>query len=136
MHVERHCRPNSILVLHDCLPTDVGMTRRERPWSAAAGPTRSPLAWTGDVWKVLAILRALRPALRILALDAAPTGLVLVTGLDPASTVLQERYFDIVEEYQALDLATIGLAEFVAAQQVRPTRSLVTQADFARHFWL
>lgn len=136
MHVERHCRPNSILVLHDCLPSDIGMARRDRHWSEAAGPTRSPSAWAGDVWKVLAILRALRPDLRIMVLDAAPTGLVLVTGLDPANTVLQERYFDIVEEYQALDLATIGLADFVAAQQVRPTRSLVTQADFARHFWL
>lgn len=136
MHVERHCRPNSVLVLHDCLPTDIGMTRRERAWTEAAGPTRSRLAWAGDVWKVLAILRALRPELRLLVLDAAPTGLVLVTGLDPASTVLQERYFDIVEEYQALDLAAIGLADFVAAQQVRSTRSLVTQADFACNFWL
>lgn len=136
MHVEQQCRPNSVIALHDCLPGDVGMTRRERAWTEAAGPTRSQVAWTGDVWKVLSILRALRPDLRILALDAAPTGLVLVTGLDPASTVLRERYFDIVEEFQGLDLAGIGLAEFVEAQQVRPTRSLVTQADFARYFWL
>jgi hypothetical protein len=138
IQAERHCRPNSVVVLHDCLPTDIGMARRERgaPTGPEGLPTRSATAWTGDVWRILPILRARRPELRILALDAAPTGLVLVTGLDPASRVLEERYFDIVEEGHALDLGAIGLGAFVEAQQVRPTRSLTTETDLARHFWL
>ncbi len=138
LHVERYCRPNSVIVLHDCLPTDIGMARRERgaPTGPGGLPTRNATAWTGDVWRMLPALREHRPELRLAALDAVPTGLVLVTGLDPSSTVLRERYFDIVEECHALDLGAIGLDAFVASQQPRPTRSLTTEAEFAAHFWL
>ena len=136
MHVEQHCRPNSVIVLHDCLPTDVGMTRRVNPWTEADGPIRDSLAWTGDVWKVLPALRTYRPELRIHVFDAPPTGLVMVTGLDPASTVLRTRYFDIVEQFRDLDLVAIGLAAYTASQGPRSTRSLTTDIEFRRHFWL
>lgn len=137
LNTEPHCRPNSVVVLHDCLPTDVGQTRRTqaRP-TPADGPTRNPILWTGDVWKVVAILRKYRPELRLLTLDAPPTGLVAITGLDPRSTLLKGRYFDIVREFREVSLAEIGLADYVAQQDVQPTRSLLTMQDIARHFWL
>lgn len=38
--------------------------------------------WTGDVWQVMLILKKYRPDLFVHVLDAASTGLVLVTNLD------------------------------------------------------
>lgn len=135
MNTEAHCRPNSIIALHDCVPTDVGMTRRD-PYAAIEGMTRNPGMWTGDVWKIVPILRKYRPGLRIHVLDAPSTGLVLVTGLDPASTVLRERYFDIVAEAMAMDLAGIGIDSQRAGLDLRSTHDFMGLTRLAQHFWL
>src|SRR5215212_8626761 len=52
INTEKHCRPNSIIALHDCVPRDTLMTRRVQP---------PPGAWTGDVWKTVPILKQYRP---------------------------------------------------------------------------
>jgi len=134
INAERHCRPNSILVLHDCLPTDSGMTRRRQ--NGPPGRTRHPSAWAGDVWKLVPILERHRPDLRLHLLNARPTGLVLITGLDPASRVLAERYHPIVEEFAPLDIAEIGVAAHLASLPVRDTRAYLAPDDIRRHFWL
>jgi hypothetical protein len=74
--------------------------------------------WTGDVWRTLWALRQYRPDLDITVLDAGPTGLVLITGLDPASTLLAEREAEIVAAMMAQSLEAIGLPAWHAAQQV------------------
>lgn len=132
INTEAHCRAGSVVVLHDCLPTDVAMTRRAQRYTPEHGPTRAPGAWAGDVWKLVPILRRHRPDLKLLVLDAPPTGLVLISGLDPSSTVLRDRYDQIVAEYAALDLAAIGISAYAAEQDVQPTRSVATRADLAR----
>lgn len=134
-NVEQHCRPNSIVAMHDCVPTDIGMTRRD-PYAKADGITRNPGMWTGDVWKIVPILRKYRPDLRIHVLDAPSTGLVLVTGLDPFSTLLRDRYQDIVAEAAAMDIAAIGIDKVRADLDVRSTHDYAGQAKIARHFWL
>ncbi|GGG30502.1 hypothetical protein GCM10010964_18040 [Caldovatus sediminis] len=134
LNTERHCRPNSVIVLHDCLPTDAGMTRRAQ--SGPRGPTRDPNVWTGDVWKLVPILRRHRPELRLHLLNARPTGLVLITGLDPGSTVLSRRYHEIVEEFAPLDIAEIGVTAHLASLPVRDTRAYRAPQDLRRHFWL
>jgi hypothetical protein len=55
--------------------------------------------WTGDVWKLVPILHRWRPDLEIRCLDCPPTGLVLCTNLDPASTVLADAYNKILAEW-------------------------------------
>jgi hypothetical protein len=57
------------------------------------------------VWKTAAILKAHRPDLRITAFNARPTGLVAITNLDPRSTVLEGRYFELTEQYVGRDLS-------------------------------
>ena len=47
-------------------------------------------------------LRALRPDLRIVTLPTAPSGLTVVTGLDPSNTLLSERRTAIRESYAGL----------------------------------
>jgi hypothetical protein len=56
------------------------------------------------VWKVLACLRTYRPDLIIHVIPARPSGLGLITNLDPDSTVLHEKFDQIVAEYQGQDL--------------------------------
>jgi hypothetical protein len=47
--------------------------------------------WTGDVWKTVVALREFRPDLVVRTIDLGPTGLTLVTNLNPASTVLRDQ---------------------------------------------
>ena len=86
MNVERHAEWSSVVVFDDILP--------RRPVEAARD--RQTRAWTGDVFKLLAILAKHRPDLVCLQVGTRPTGLLLVTGLDPDSDVLGERYEEIV----------------------------------------
>lgn len=102
-NAERLCSPQSLIVMHDCFPLTEAMAERDPAVCAARGAS-TPYggAWTGDVWKVLPILQRYRPDLKVVCLNCEPTGLVCVTGLDPASTVLRDEYVPIVTEYAAL----------------------------------
>ena len=135
-NVERHCRPNSILAVHDCFPLDLAMARRHEE---APPDQRSPGRagwWTGDVWRAAAIIREARPALRMYYVDAPPTGLLLVTGLDPASTVLADRYVELAEAMHRLPGDAAGLHATRTRFTPLPTASLATAEEIARMFWL
>jgi hypothetical protein len=104
MNIERHCAPGSVVLVHDCYPQDEVTAARERT-------TRR---WSGDIWKLIVCLREFRPDLRVATLDVAPTGLGVITGLDPASRVLAERYDEICERfvplsYDAVDADKAGV---------------------------
>ncbi len=70
-HLEAWAHPGTVVLLHDCHPTDEAMAARER----------TTVAWAGDVWKVVAALRADRPDLTVHTVDVGPTGLGVITGL-------------------------------------------------------
>ena len=86
MNVERNARRNSIVVIDDIFPNHPDQAKRQRTTSA----------WTGDVWKLVDVLKRLRKDLLLLPLDTHPTGLLLVLGLDPKNRVLWERYNPVV----------------------------------------
>ena len=69
--LERWSHPETVLLLHDCHPTDAAMAARDR----------TTVAWAGDVWKVVACLRAERPDLTVTTVDVGPTGVGVITGL-------------------------------------------------------
>jgi hypothetical protein len=144
MQVERHCEPNSLIMLHDCFPLSVAMT--ERVYDGVKRPgfdlvkTRDDLKrpafwWTGDVWKMLWILAKYRPELITLNLDAAPTGLCLLTGLDPKSTVLQDNYFKIVHEFGAMVMDEDLLVEHNKKFKLLSADSVATESQLTRCFW-
>lgn len=135
IHAEAHCRPNSVIVLHDCLPGDAHITARsiEDPRRALS---RHPDFWAGDVWKILPILRRYRPDLRILTVDAAPTGLVFLTGLDPASTALARAYYEIVEQWMGVDLAEYGVERLIDEAAPVAARQMISPDFCADRFWL
>lgn len=93
INVERHCGPRSVVVLDDMLPRDADEAARHR----------HSRDWTGDVFRLTEVLRRYRPDLVVLPLDTEPTGMVLVAGLDPDSTVLADSYDAILAEYRRPD---------------------------------
>lgn len=88
-NVERWSSRFGAVAIHDVIPPDPAWATRER---------RSQ-AWTGDVWRIVPCLRDHRPDLRLHVIDAFPSGMLLVTGLDPANPVLFEREDEIVARY-------------------------------------
>lgn len=91
LHVERFAAPGSVVLFHDCLPLDRATSSRRR----ATG------FWTGDVWKIVPILTRHRPDLDVFVIPTYPTGLGVVTRLDPSSNVLAGRFDRIVAEFEA-----------------------------------
>lgn len=105
MNSERNARPGSVLALHDCCPFGPDMLTRDLEMIPAG-------AWTGDVWKLIPILQKYRPDLTLTVLDCSPTGLVLISALDPASTVLADHYDEIVADWTDVTLQDYGVANF------------------------
>jgi len=89
MNVESYANKNTTIVIDDIYPGHRSQASRDRK-------TR---AWTGDVWKVLAILKKYRKDLEIVTLDIYPTGLMIIQNLDKNSTVLADNYDKIVKKY-------------------------------------
>jgi hypothetical protein len=107
MNAERSSSADGVIVMHDCCPFGYAMCTRDLD-NLLRG------AWTGDVWKILPILREVRPDLRIDVLDCPPTGLVVVSGLDPDNRALFDAYDKIVDDWRGVTLETWGLDRFNA----------------------
>ncbi len=105
INTERNSRPDGVIALHDCCPFSVEMTSRDLD-NLPKG------AWTGDVWKLIPILKEYRPDLTVTVLDCAPTGLVLVSGLSPDNRVLEENYDEILHRYTEMGIDTFGVKTF------------------------
>lgn len=105
MNTERYCDSAGVIALHDCCPYSHEMTTRD--------VEKAPKdAWTGDVWKLIPILLQHRPDLRVTVLGCKPTGLVLVSGLDPDNRTLEENYSAIVREWVDVTLKDYGAENF------------------------
>lgn len=136
INIERHCRRNSLVVLHDCVPTDLYLARRHREDELLRAITRIAGGWCGDVWKTVLILREYRPDLRIYSFDAALTGMVIVTNLDPELQVLADGYVEAVEKFGSLDLGDYGLNRYIDELALKDARVLTDPVELARYFWL
>ncbi len=131
LNVEQFCRPNSVVVLHDCLPGDLIMAEREQYSRARQSQMHRLHWWTGDVWRCAVLLKRRRPDLQITAMDAFPTGLVLVTSVDPGSVLPRERYAAFVEEMHAISLPELTLAGLHRELNVEPTLAVARFNEIA-----
>jgi Methyltransferase domain len=104
-HLERHAHAESLILVHDCYPIDAATSARER----------TTLLWSGDVWKLVLCLKDSRPDLRISVVDVAPTGLAVISGLDPGSSVLCERFDELRARYIRLGYEKLDRAGKAAA---------------------
>jgi hypothetical protein len=135
INTERFCKPNSVIFLHDCIPPDEHVARRVMAAEGDSATSLHPEWWTGDVWKAVSILKKYRPELRIYGFDALPTGLIAITNLNPSSSTLAERYFEIVEEYRTVTLQEEG-QRYLESLAVLSTRDTYAMEDIATRFWL
>jgi len=119
INTERHCAEQSLIVFDDMLPRTVDEAARQRH-------TR---AWTGDVFPILAVLAEYRPELSVLAVDTHPTGLLLVMGLDPTSTVLSDHYDEIIARHRRPDPQDVPSSLLDRTTVLSPERVL------ASSFW-
>ena len=87
-NAEASCRHESIIMLHDINPVIPETATRER----------NTFWWAGDTWKIMLILAKHRPDLKIATVPAFPSGLAIITGLDPASTFIKDNFDAIVAE--------------------------------------
>jgi len=108
INTEQCCHDRSTMLVHDCLPLNERMTERVMRIDEAEDPSTRD-AWTGDVWRLLPILKKFRPDLRVQQFDCGPTGLVVCTRLDPKSSILSQNYHNIVHEFSKLSLADFSL---------------------------
>jgi hypothetical protein len=86
--------------------------------------TSDPERWTGDMWKIAAILRRYRVDLRIQMFNVQPAGLAVVSNFDPRSPVLAKRREDILAEYLDLELADYGVDQFLQEFEILSVSTL------------
>jgi len=94
INLEQRSDPGSVIFIHDCLPVSVIGAERQR---------RS-MVWTGDVWKMIPCLKAVRPDLEIVTFPVRPSGLAMVRNLDRHSKVLSSQFDAIAEHFIAAQL--------------------------------
>ena len=95
MNLERLCAPGATILIHDCFPHDRTTAQRERVM----------VFWSGDVWRLIVLLKKYRRDLSIHTIAAPPTGLALVRNLDPGSRFIAENLERLCAEFLALDYA-------------------------------
>ena len=92
MNIEQVAHPGTVVVIDDVFPNHPVQALRQR----------SSKAWTGDVWKILPILREQRPDLILLPVDTHPTGSLVVIGLDPSHAHLWSL-FDLLMSFETAE---------------------------------
>lgn len=91
MNLERYAHEGAMIAIDDVLPGDMAYATRER----------NTQIWTGDVYRLLEILKSYRPGLDVRVYDVEMKGLAVITGLNPASTVLRDRYEELTAKLAA-----------------------------------
>lgn len=94
INIERYSKYNTIVAFHDTFPVTPITTSRDRKTAF----------WLGDTWKVVLILKELRPDLKIITIPTYPSGLTFVTGLNSKSKVLSGQLEKIVEKWMNVEL--------------------------------
>ncbi|MCK5680413.1 class I SAM-dependent methyltransferase [bacterium] len=97
INLEKYAAPDSLVLIHDCLPLDCRTASR----------IRTTQFWSGDVWRIVPCLKRERPDLSLFTIPTYPAGLCLVGGLDAGSELLSKNYDLIVDRYLNLEYDTI-----------------------------
>jgi predicted O-methyltransferase YrrM len=85
--LERHMSQDGVVVLHDVLPPSMEATARER----------SANIWTGDVWRIVPTLKQLRQDLNVEVVNAAPSGIAIVSGFRPGRTSTEPEFTQLLD---------------------------------------
>lgn len=83
----------SVIVFDDVFPRN----------QQEAARTQCPGDWTGDVWRIVDILTKFRLDLDLMPVNTQPTGLLVVTNLNPDDRLLTDRAADITTRWPPED---------------------------------
>jgi uncharacterized protein YoaH (UPF0181 family) len=97
MNLEALCAPSATILIHDVYPLDERTAARERVTDF----------WSGDIWRLVLLLRNHRPDLVVRTIAASPTGVALVRNLDPRSTYIRDRLDALCAEYRAVEFGVL-----------------------------
>lgn len=98
VNVERACSRASVILMHDCYPLDERTARREQVTGF----------WSGDIWRLMLLLRTLRPDLTVRTIATPPTGLGIVLNPDPGSRVLADNLDALIAQYLGKDFGVLA----------------------------
>ena len=90
--LEQAANRDSVILLGGCYPLDEESASRE---------SRNTFA-SGDVWRLVVLLKKYRPDLQINTIGTAPTGLTVIQNLNPESGFAQADHGAMVTEMMAL----------------------------------
>lgn len=96
INIESRAHRDSVIVVDDIYPNH----------SLQASRDRKTRVWMGDIWKLHMCLEKHRPDLGLVRLDSSPSGLMIITGLDPENRTLRNNHDSIVSDYLSADYAT------------------------------
>ena len=96
-NLERYCSRDSTILMDDCYPLNRETAERERRREF----------WSGDIWRLILLLKKYRPELAIHIVATPPCGLAIVRGLDPGSTFLREHHDRLCQEFLAVDYSVL-----------------------------
>ena len=94
-NLERFSTRDSTILIDDCYPLDRETAERDRRRAF----------WSGDIWRLILLLKKYRPDLAIHIIATPPCGLAVVRGLDPESRLLHEQHDSMCREFLAVDYA-------------------------------
>lgn len=134
MNIEKQCERSSVVLMHDCLPADRHVARRDPHDKSLANMSPHPDWWAGDVWKAAAIIRLLRPDVVMFGITTPPTGLIAVTNLDPNSNVLASESPRVARGLEGDDDAEVAIREFVGSVPMFPPHVLTSSAWLTKLF--
>lgn len=90
INIEAISHPGTIIVLDDIYPNHPVQAHRERETTV----------WTGDVWKIVPILRDIRPDLTLIPVNTFPAGTLIVCGADSRNKLLANGFDYILNRWQ------------------------------------
>jgi hypothetical protein len=114
INFESASHEGGLIAVDDLLPGDLAYASRERKTQI----------WTGDVYRIIPLLRHHRPDLEIRVYDVAMKGFGTITHLDPSSSVLRQRLKEIEAELNAGRWMLPDVAEIRRVLDPRPVSEL------------
>jgi len=90
INIEAISHPGTLIVLDDIYPNHPMQAHRER----------ETMVWTGDVWKIVRILRDIRPDLTLIPVNTFPAGTLIVFGADSQNQLLAKGFDFILNQWQ------------------------------------